>query len=229
MRILMSSAGLGSHCCRVVRKHVPKETVERRKKAYSDHIRCDVTDTTSPVLRGVVKDVVDTNLVVLLGQSVQVLLEQNILSGDIGEDKIDFGLVASSATTDDSTDDLKHRCDTSTAGNHTKVAYHVGLVDESTLGALDANGLANNKGRHELGDVALGVALDQEIEVTGLVVAGDGRVGAHDLLDLAVLLRKDGANGDVLADGEAEDRLRGGKLEAVAAMARICQSRLIEY
>lgn len=48
------------------------------------------------------------------------------------------------------------------------------------------------------------------------MVAGDGRVRAHNLLGGAVGLLDGGADGDVLADGEAEDGGGGGELEAVA-------------
>jgi hypothetical protein len=67
-----------------------------------------------------------------------------------------------------------------------------------------------------LGDVALGVGLDEEVEVAGLVVSGDGGVGADDFLGGAVGLLDRGADGDVLADGEAEDRGLCGELESVA-------------
>lgn len=158
----------------------------------------------------------NTDLVVLLGQGVEVLLEQNILGSDVRKDEVDLSLVTSSAATDNGTDNLEHGCDTSTTSDHAKVTHHVGLVDEGTLGALDADSLTNDEGSHELGDVALRVALDQEIEVAGLVVAGDGSVGTHNLLKLAILLGEDSADGDMLTDGEAEDRLFGWELKSVA-------------
>ena len=68
-----------------------------------------------------------------------------------------------------------------------------------------------------LGDVALRVGLDEEVEVSRLVVAGDGGVRADDFLGAAVGLGKGGADGDVLADGESENAVARGKLEPVAA------------
>lgn len=48
------------------------------------------------------------------------------------------------------------------------------------------------------------------------MVARDGRVRADNLLGAAVGLGQGRADGDVLADGQAEDRLGRGELEAVA-------------
>ena len=172
--------------------HHGDRRVERM--TYSDHVASNVANTARPVLRWVVKDVVNANVGILVGESVKILLEQNVLSGDIGEDEVNLCPVTSSATTHNGADDLKHGGDTGTTSDHAKVADHVGLVDEGTLRALDTNSLANNQGGHVLGDVALGVALDQEIKVAGLMISGDGSVGAHDLLGLAVLLRKESAN-----------------------------------
>lgn len=71
-----------------------------------------------------------------------------------------------------------------------------------------------------LGDVARGVGFDQDVEVAGLVVAGDGGVGADDLFldDFAggAGAGESGGEGDVLADGEAEDGGWGWEGEAVA-------------
>jgi hypothetical protein len=66
-----------------------------------------------------------------------------------------------------------------------------------------------------LGDVAGGVRLDEQVEVALVVVRGDGSVRANDLLGLAVD-GEGGAEGDVLADGEAEDVGGFGEGEAVA-------------
>lgn len=158
----------------------------------------------------------DADTSILLGEGVEVLLEEDILRGDIGKDEVDLGPITSSAAADDRTNDLEHGSDARAAGNHTKVADHVGGVDEGALGAADADGLADGQGCHVLRDVALGVGLDEEVEVAGLVVTGDGGVGADDLLGGAVGLGEGRADGDVLADGETEDGVGRGELEAVA-------------
>lgn len=158
----------------------------------------------------------DADAVILGNESVKVLLEQDVLGGDVGEDEIDLGLVTSLAAADDGTDDLQHRGDTSATGNHTKVADHVGSVDKGALGATDADRLADLERRHVLGDVTGRVRLDEQVEEAGLVVARDGSVRADNLLGAAVFLRNGGADRDVLADGKAKDGLGRGKLEAVA-------------
>lgn len=79
------------------------------------------------------------------------------------------------------------------------------------FGPLDADGLADFKTCDVFGDVAGGVGLDQEGELAFVVVGRDGRVRAHDLLAVDA-----GGDGDVLADGEAEDVIGSGKVETVA-------------
>lgn len=140
---------------------------------HSNHVTGDVADTTGPALRRVVQDVVDANAAVLLYQGVKVLSQENVLGRHVGKDQVDLSLVAVGAATNNSTDDLEHRGDSGAASNHAEVTDHVGCVDEGTLGPTDANDLANHQGSHVLGDVTLGIGLDQEIKVSGLVVAGD--------------------------------------------------------
>lgn len=147
----------------------------------------------------------DTDTGILSSQTIEILLEENILRGDVGEDQVDFGLVTGGAASDNSPHHLQHRGNTGSTGDHTEVTDHVRSIDESTLGPTDADGLANHEGGHVLGDVSLGVGLDEDIEEAGLVVTRDGSVGADNLLGGAVGLDNWGANGDVLADGKAKD------------------------
>lgn len=170
------------------------------KLPYCDHIRGNVSNTASPVLGRVVQHVVYTDIGVLSGKCIKVILEQNVLLCDVGENEVDLSLVTGSTATNDGTNNLKHRGDARATRDHAEVADHVGLVDEGTLRTLYADGLTNNEASHELGDISLRVALDQEVKVTWLVVAGDGGVGTDNLLGLAVGLGKEGADGDVLAD-----------------------------
>jgi hypothetical protein len=67
-----------------------------------------------------------------------------------------------------------------------------------------------------LGDVALRIRLDQEVDESRLVVAGNRGIRSDDFLDGSIRLRKVGANGDVLADGKTQDVLLRGELESVA-------------
>lgn len=194
---------------------------------YLDHVSGDVADTASPLLRRLVQNIVHANAGVFLGEGIEVLLEQDVLGSDIGKDQVYLGLItlrAIATAANNGTDDLKHRGDTSTAGNHAKVTNHVGSVDKGTLGAPDADGLTNHEGRHVLRDVALRVGLDEEVEVAGLVVAGDGSIGTDNLLGVAVGLGERSANGDVLADGEAENGVARGQLEPIARGATLVRA-----
>lgn len=169
----------------------------------------------------------NTDTAVLLGQSVEVFSKKNVLGSHVGKDQVNLSFVAVGTATNNGANDLEHRCDASTSGNHAKVADHVGGVDKGTLGTTDTDGLADNKGSHVLGDVALGIRLDQEIKVSGLVVARDRGIRAHNLLGGAILLLERSADRDVLTDGEAEDGLGRRELEAVAIKGKKKRSMLV--
>ena len=162
----------------------------------------------------------NTNLRIILGQCIQVLLQQDILLGDIGENEVHLGVVASSSASHDGFDDLQHGSNTGSTSDHTKAADHVRGVNEGALGSLDFDSLANFEGGHELGDVALWVRLDEEIKETGLVISRDRSIGSNNIFVAAVFLLDGGANGNVLADRETEDRFGGGELEAVTVRGR---------
>jgi hypothetical protein len=92
------------------------------------------------------------------------------------------------------------------------VTAHVGRVDHGALGTADLQLVADLQGSQVLGDVTLGVGLHKQVEVTGLIVGGDGGVRADNLLGLTL----DGSSErDVLADGETEDISRAGESETV--------------
>lgn len=182
---------------------------------YLDHVRGDEANPTGPALRGVVQDVVNIETLVLFDQLLQLLLEQNILGVDVGEDQVDLGGVVTTVAgtvADDSLDDLQHGSDTGTTSDHTNVAAHVGSVDHGTFGTTDLHGLANLQLGQVLGDVTLGVGLDQQVKVSGFMVGGDGGVRADDFLGLA---GNGGGEGDVLTDGQTEDIGGTGQREAV--------------
>lgn len=153
---------------------------------------------------------------VLLCQRIEVLLEENVVLVHVSEDEVNLGDIPRRATADDSTNNLQHGGDAGAAGNHAKVADQVGPVYKSALGAPNADGLADGKGGHVLGNVAGGVRLDEQVEVAGLVIARDRGVRADDFLGGAVWLGERGADGDVLAYGEAEGGGRGREKKAVA-------------
>ena len=142
---------------------------------------------------------------VLFVQLVQLLLEQDVIGVDVGKEQVNLGGVVAAVTgtvADDGLNDLEHGSDTGATSDHTNVTAHVGGVDHGTLRAANLHGLANLKGGQVLGDVTLGVGLDKQVEVAGLVVGGDRGVGANDLLRLTV---NGSGEGDVLTDGKTQD------------------------
>jgi hypothetical protein len=157
-----------------------------RRQLLLDHISGDEADAAGPVLRRVVQDVVDTELGVAGGKRVEVLLEQNVLGVHVGEDEVDFRLVAGSAAAQNRLDDLEHGCNAGSACNHAKVTDHVGCVNHGALGALDLHLVTNLEVCDVLGNVALVVRLDEKVEETLVLVRRGGRVRAHDLLGLAL-------------------------------------------
>jgi hypothetical protein len=183
--------------------------------AHLDHVRGNKADTAGPSLRGVVENIVDTEAVILRNKLLELLLEQDVIGVDVGEDEVHLGGVVSAVAgtvADDGLDDLEHRGDTGTSGNHTNVTAHVGSVDHGTLGTAHLHGIADIEGGQVLGDVTLGVGLDEEVEVADFIVGGNGGVGADDLLGLAF---NGSGERDVLADGQAEDIGGTGQGEAV--------------
>lgn len=138
------------------------------------------------------------------------------MRSNIGKDQINLGLISGGPASDNGPHDLQHRGDSGTTGDHSEVPNHVGSVSESTLGAADTDGLAHNERSHVLGDVALGVGLDEDVKVARLVVTRHRSVRADNFLGGAIRLGKLSTDGDVLADGEAEDGRGVIELEAVA-------------
>lgn len=145
------------------------------------------------------------DFVVFFGQGVEVFFEQNILGSDVCKDEVDFSFVISSVVMDNGMDNLEYGCDISIISDYVKVMYYVGFVDEGIFGVFDVDSLINDEGSYEFGDVVLRVVFDQEIEVVGLVVVGDGSVGMYNFLKFVIFLGEDSVDGDMLIDGEVED------------------------
>lgn len=183
---------------------------------YRNHLAGNVTHTASPAHRRLIQHIVYAEPLILSRQRIQILLKQYILLGDIRKDQVDLGAVARRAAADDSLHNLQHGRDARAAGDHAKVANEVGPVVEGALGPTHADRLRDGQRGHVLADVAGRVRLDQQVEEARELVAADGRVAAHDLLVAAVGLVENRADGDVLADGEAEDVRRAGEGETVA-------------
>lgn len=183
---------------------------------YCNHVGGHVSNTTSPVRRGLVKNIVDSEAAVVLGKRIQVFLQENIRRRNIGEDQVNLSPVTSRTSSDNSANDLEHRSDTGTTSNHTEVSYHVGGVNEGSLGPLDLDCLTDIERSQVLGDVSGRVGLDQQINEAGLVVARYRGVGPNNLLVAAIRLRADSANGNVLANGKTKDGCRCREFESVA-------------
>ena len=64
--------------------------------------------------------------------------------------------------------------------------------------------------------VALRVCLNQQIEISRLVVAGDGCIRANDFLLGTIGLGKQSADRDVLAYWETKNRVRSRELEPIS-------------
>lgn len=184
-------------------------------QTYLNHIGGHEADTAGPALGRVVENVVDAESIVLLLQLLELVLEQDVLGVDVGEDQVNLGgVVATVAGTvaDDSLDNLQHGGNTSTTGDHTNVAAHVGGVDHGALGAADLHVVADLQFGEILGNVTLGVGLDEQIEVSSLIVGGDRSVRANNLLGLT---GDSSGERDVLTDGKAEDIGGTGEGETV--------------
>ena len=191
--------------------HKDLDVRSRSRKLRFDHNCRDEAHAAVPLLRRVVQHIVHPKLVILRGDGIDVLLQQDILGVDVREDEIDLCPVAGRAPALNGFDNLQHGCDSGTAGDHAEVAHEVGRVDHGALGAAHFDGLPWGEGSDVLGDVAGGVRFDEDIDVAAVFVGGDGRVGADDFLAV-----DGGGEGDVLADGEAENVGREGEGEAVA-------------
>lgn len=184
-------------------------------QTYLDHIGSHEADTAGPALGSVVENIVDAESIVLLLQLLELVLEQNVLGVDVGEDQVNLGGVVTTVAgtvADDSFDNLQHGGNTSATGDHTNVTAHVGGVDHGALGAADLHVVTDLQVGKILGDVTLGVSLDEQIEVSSLIVGGDGGVRANNLLRLT---GDSSGERDVLTDGEAEDIGGTGEGETV--------------
>lgn len=135
--------------------------------ALLDKVGANVALGTRPVLGGTVQDVDNVEAVgISLGIAIKLLLEQNIFFGLVGEDKGDLGLVVTGVLVEDLADDLKHGGDTRATGDHTDVVNALLRPVVLGNGALDIKGLANLEVVNMLAHLALGVDLNDEVNVT---------------------------------------------------------------
>ena len=115
-------------------------------------------DATVPVGRGVVEHVVDPEAVAMLRrQLVKLLLEQDVVRVDVGINERELSAVE--GVLERGMDDLQHGSDARPARDHADFTRERRAVVELSLGALDADLVADFEERQVLGDVTLLVRL----------------------------------------------------------------------
>lgn len=203
-------------------------------QTYLDHIWSHKANTTGPALRGVVQNVIHAETLIFLSQLIKLLLEQDIVRVDVGEDQIHLSSVLTTVArtvANDGLNDLQHRSDTGTTGDHPNVTAHVGGVHHGALGSAHLHGLPDMHLRQVLGDVTLGIRLDEQVEIACLMVRGNGGVRADDLLGLT---GDAGGERDMLTDGQTQDVGGVGQSKAVDGdivgdLGLLLQSEMLEF
>jgi len=150
-----------------------------------------------PVLRGLVKDVEGTEAVgVLVLELLKLVLEDNVVGGDVTVDERNLGLVL--WVLEDSAGELVHGGDSGATSDQSDVVVLVGLPRVLGDGSLHLKRLARCHVVHVLGHDSTGVPLDDEVKVAGSVLVGDGGVWAdRGLGHLRALVLGDERTGDV--------------------------------
>jgi len=125
-----------------------------------DVFRSNKTDATLPAWGGVVEDVDNFEfLLVDIMELFEIIPEKDIFLVNVGVDEGDSSTVE--WVSESGTNDLDHRRNTSTSGDHAKVANEVGRVVEVAFGTLDTNTVTKFQEGNMLGDVALLVGLSE--------------------------------------------------------------------
>lgn len=181
----------------------------------------DKAHGTGPVLGSVVEHVVDLDVVVLGGNGVQLLLEQNVVVVHVGVDEVNLGVVGGIGG--NVSQNLVHGGDAGSSTNHAEGLDQAVVVDKVALGAPHLHSVTNGQLRHVLGDVSLGVGLDENVEVALVVQVGrGGGVGTQHLLASNV-----GRKRHVLSDGQTQHV--GGSGQAKSIDGRIVREhRLLD-
>lgn len=176
--------------------HEDLDVVGGARQLLLDSLLCDESDAAGPTVVGrIVEEVGYLEAVrVLSGQQVELVSEQDILVVDVCVDEVDLGRVFDILK--GGADDLKARREAGSACNHPDPLSHLRVVSHLAFGTSDLDGLADLNALEVLGDVALRVGLDDEVEEAFVVVGGRRGVGSHDVLAINLCL-----DGDVLADG----------------------------
>lgn len=128
----------------------------------------DVAAVADPLLGGVVEDIESTET---LGEGVlevlKLLLQKDVLLGDVAKDKGDLGLIV--GVVENSASELVHRSDASTTGNEGNVVVLVLLPGVLGQRTLDVETLAGNKVVEVCAHRTVGVLLNEQVDETLLV------------------------------------------------------------
>lgn len=164
-----------------------------------------------PALGAARDHVVHLELRVHVLQRVQLVAQDDVGLGVVGEDEGDLSLVRGLAH--DLLDHLERRRDTGAAHDERGLLVHVGLVRELDDRALERQRVADLELRDVLAQLARGVALDHELQHASLGVGARGRVRTHHDLAVHIGLGQDAAGHRdahlVLGRGQAEDQALG--------------------
>ena len=185
-----------------------------------------------PVLRGLVEDVESAETVgELVLELLEFGLEQDIIGGDVTEDKRDLGLVL--GVLEDGAGELVHGGDSGATSDQSDVVVLVGLPRVLGDRSLHLKRLARCHVVHVLGHDATRIPLDNEVEVAGCVLVRDGGVWADGGLGhLGALVLGNERAGDVeTGDGifvvELESQLLGVVVDDLGRLERQLDEALV--
>lgn len=155
----------------------------RRRQKLLQEIFSDKPGVSLPVIRGLVYEVVDLDLVlVLLGNLVEIRLQQDIVRSQRAVDQVHLGFVL--GVFGNLVEQLEQGGDAGTTANQRDVLELVGLPLPLDYRALERNSVVGLQVGHVLGELALRVRLDYELNGALLVDVRNGCVGADDVISL---------------------------------------------
>jgi len=184
-------------------------TRARTRKVLSNVLFRDKANTTLPVRRRIVQDVIDLEAIREHGNEVvEFSPEQNVLLVDVGVDEGEFGWVT--GIEKGITDDLKHGGDTSSSGNETELGGEFRGVSKLALGSLDTDFVANLEKGKVTRDIALLIGLHNKVKVAKVVITSGRSVAPDNVLSINL-----SSYGDVLSSGKTQIVLWIGETETI--------------
>ena len=191
----------------------------RSRKLLSDVLFRDEANSTFPVSRSVVQDVIDLETIREHGNEVvEFSPEQNVLLVNVRVDEGEFGGVT--RVEKGVTDNLKHGGDTSSTSDETELGSKIRGVFKLALGPFDTDCVTDFDKRKITRDIALLICLKRtvqngcseldgsslvhaylhdKVEMSKVIIAGSGSVTTHNVLAINL-----GSHGDVLSSGKPE-------------------------